>query len=89
MNKVLELPSALYDALQAAAEASGTTPQEWIAVHLGKVPNGEQLESPRILAELFKGKTGLYNTGSQDALSEKCGERFADYVNEKRHEGRL
>jgi hypothetical protein len=35
MSQSLQLPDAVYKALQEAAAANGTTPVEWIAAHLG------------------------------------------------------
>jgi hypothetical protein len=34
MSRTIELPDAIYVALDQAARASGTTPADWIAAHL-------------------------------------------------------
>jgi hypothetical protein len=60
MSHLLEIPDDLYTALQAAAEACGTTPLGWIAAHLPPaaepagthdVPAGV----PKTLTDLFAG----------------------------------
>ncbi|MEX0641718.1 MAG: hypothetical protein WD468_03405 [Pirellulales bacterium] len=85
----MELPDPLFDALQEAASASGTTPIGWIAAHLpistpSMAPNGA-----KTLADLFAGRVGLVESSGDEALSENCGERFTDYLEQKRKEGRL
>src|SRR6478735_5211706 len=40
MNQVLELPATLLHALEQQAEASGTTPQGWIAARLAEADPG-------------------------------------------------
>ena len=89
MSQNLELPDPIFDALQQAASASGTTPIGWIAAHLPVpdpplAPNGA-----KSLADLLAGRVGLIHSGGKEALSENCGERFTDYLEQKRREGRL
>ena len=94
MSHLLEIPDALYAALQAAAEACGTTPLGWIAAHLP--PATETIEThdepagaPKTLAELFAGRVGRIRSGGTERLSEACGEKFTDYVEAKRKAGLL
>ncbi|HMF14736.1 MAG TPA: hypothetical protein VKE94_20615 [Gemmataceae bacterium] len=42
MSKPLDLPDAVYAALQQAAEANGTTPADWIAAHLAAIPTSTE-----------------------------------------------
>jgi hypothetical protein len=64
MSHTLELPDELYAALLKAADASGLTPIDWIAVHLleargKKEIEGEKMSHARTLADLFVGRVGL------------------------------
>jgi hypothetical protein len=88
MSQALELPDTLYDALEKAAAASGTTPQGWIAARLPLPPpaNGDEAKS---LGERLAPHVGRIHSGGKDHLSENCGEKFADYLEQKRREGRL
>jgi len=87
MSHLLEIPDDLYTALQAAAEACGTTPLGWVAVHLP--PAAEPAGAPKTLAELFAGRVGRIRSGGTERLSEACGEKFTDYVEAKRKGGHL
>jgi hypothetical protein len=94
MSHLLEIPDELYTALQAAAEACGTTPLGWIAAHLSPAAEpASTSEAPakaaKTLAELFAGRVGRIQSGGTERLSEACGERFADYVAAKRKAGHL
>ena len=85
MSHRLEIPDALYDALKEAADASGVTPLDWIAAHLPQSPTTEGAEpAPRTLADLFAGRVGRIQSGGKEQLSEGCGEKFADYLENKR-----
>lgn len=93
MSRMLELPDPVYTALEAAASASGLTPAAWIAAHLPSAdvpdqPNGG-VEPARTLADLFAGRVGQIASGGRERLSENAGERFTDYLEAKRREGRL
>ena len=94
MSHLLEIPDALYTALQAAAKACGTTPLGWIAAHLSPAaePAGTHdapAGAPTTLAELFAGRVGRIQSGGTERLSEACGEKFTDYVEAKRKAGHL
>ena len=94
MSHVLEIPDALYAALQAAAEACGTTPLGWVAAHLPPTiePPGthdEPAGAPKTLADLFVGRVGRIQSGGTERLSEACGEKFTDYVEAKRKAGHV
>ena len=94
MGQMLEIPDALYTALQRAAAASGLSPLAWIAAHLPtpQVPSDEGLDQergPKTLADLFAGRVGRIRSGGKDGLSEECGGAFTDYLEEKRRAGRL
>lgn len=92
MSHMLELPDPLYSALQAAAEASGTTPTGWIAARLGESGSGlipDSEVSPRTLADRFAGRTGRFSSGGQACLSENESEQFTDHLKAKKDAGHL
>jgi len=89
MPQNLEIPDPIFDALQQAASASGTTPVGWIAAHLPNQVDSKSVEAAKTLADLFAGHIGGFKSGSNVPLSQNCGEIFADYLEEKRREGRL
>jgi hypothetical protein len=89
MSHLLEIPDELYAALQAAADATGTTPLGWIAAQLpppaGTVSAHDVLKGgSKTLADLFAGRVGRVRSGGRERLSEACGETFTDYVEAKR-----
>jgi len=60
MSHTLELPGALYAALLQAADASGLTPVDWIAVHLRQAHEEREMKTAQVnhartLADLFAG----------------------------------
>lgn len=81
MSRSVDLPEAVYAALEEAATASGSTPAEWIAAHLPKpkpVTFPEGGGSPiQTLAERLKGYVGLVRSGRDDCLERYDG-MFAD-----------
>ncbi|MBM3265137.1 MAG: hypothetical protein FJY97_17195 [candidate division Zixibacteria bacterium] len=85
MSRTLELPDALYELLKQAAEAEGTTPEDWLKTHLcvdadvGKKPVKTR-KKPQTLADLFSGRVGIVRSGDKAALSEACGDRYTDYL---------
>lgn len=91
MSQNLEIPDPIFDALQQAATASGTTPVGWIAAHLPPAIAAADNSGarPKTLADMFAGRIGGISSGGKEAFSQKCGERFTEYVLQKRREGRL
>jgi len=89
MSQNLELPDPIFDALQDAASASGTSPVGWIAAHLPTEALSLEKKGAKTLADLFVGRIGRFHSGGKEALSQNCGERFTDYLEQKRREGRL
>jgi len=94
MSHLLEIPDTLYTALKEAADASGLNPVEWIAAQLpriqaGKGPEAGKIDGPRTLADLFVGRVGRIRSGGKEHLSEECGTKFTDYLEEKRKAGHL
>ena len=94
MSHMLEIPDPLYTALKEAADARGLTPLDWITAHLRppqKTSDGgtEQEDGPRTLADLFAGRVGRIRSGGKEQLSDECGEKFTDYLEEKRRTGHL
>jgi hypothetical protein len=88
MSQNLELPDPIFDALQQAAAASGTTPAGWIAAHL-PAPAKPAPKNAKSLADLMVGHIGTIHSGGNESYSQHCGEHFTDYVVQKRREGRL
>jgi hypothetical protein len=94
MSQTLEIPDTLYTALKEAAEASGLTPVAWIAARLQHAQSvtesqAKQANGPRTLADLFAGRVGRIRSGGREHLSEECGAKFTDYLEEKRKAGHL
>ena len=93
MSHLLEIPDELYAALQAAADANGTTPLGWIAAQLPHtvetVRNPQRPTRPQNPCRFFAGRVGRIQSGGRERLSETCGEKFTDYVEAKRKAGRL
>jgi hypothetical protein len=89
MSQNLELPDPIFDALQQAATASGTTPAGWIAAHLPPSSTPPAANDAKSLADMLAGYIGNFHSGAREPLSENCGERFSDYIEQKRREGRL
>ena len=68
MSHTLELSDELYAALLKAADASGLTLIDWIAVHLPETSErqeieGEKMGHARTLADLFTGRVGRIQSG--------------------------
>lgn len=86
MSHSIQLPDDLYARLEQAATAAGSTPVEWIASQLKQevAPS-----SQKSLAERFAGRTGKIASGGHEALSQECGKKFADHLEEKRNAGHL
>lgn len=94
MSYILEIPDELYASLKKVADANGTTPLAWIAAHLPRAKGtGEQEierdSGPRTLADLFAGRVGHIHSGGKEPLSEDCGAKFTDHLEEKRCGGHL
>lgn len=85
MSFSLDLPDEIYTALARAAAASGTTPVQWIANHLP----ADDVPAAGTLAERFAGRTGRIASQGGEALSQDPGQKFADYLEEKRRAGNL
>jgi hypothetical protein len=89
MSQNLELPDPIFDALQQAAAASGTTPVGWIAAHLPPSSTSPAANGAKSLADLMVGHVGTIRSGGKVSYSQNCGQHFTDYVVQKRNEGRL
>ncbi len=68
MSQMLEVPDALYAALQEAVAASGLSPLAWIAAHLptSQTPSNEspdQEYGSQTLANLLAGRVGRIQRG--------------------------
>ena len=94
MSHTLEIPDPLYTALKEAADAEGLTAVDWIATHLPDAQQAERvttraLGAPKTLADLFRGRVGRVRSGGAERLSDHCGEKFAEYLEEKRRAGHV
>ena len=89
MSRSLDLPDPLYDALQHAAAASGTTPQGWIAAQLGVANMKKPPANAKTLADLLAGRIGRISSSGEGRLSENCAASFADHLEQKREKGHL
>jgi len=94
MSQILEIPDTLYAVLKETAAASGLTPVEWIATRLPQTQQDKELRAepatgPTTLADLFAGRVGHIHSGGRQRLSEECGKKFTDYLEEKRRAGHL
>jgi len=76
--------------LEKAAADGQTSPVEWLDHHVPK-PNGQTAPpaAKKTLRERLEGLIGNFSSGGQERLSENCGEKFTDYLEQKRREGRL
>jgi len=88
MSQFLELSDDVYASLREAAEQNGTTPEGWIAAQLPrtreKIDNGA-----KTLYDVLKDRIGGFRSETSETLSEDCGGKFTDYLEQKRREGRL
>ncbi len=89
MSHQLELPDSIFAALKKAAQSSGTTPAGWIAAHLPKETDEQGANGAQTLGDLLRGRVGRINSGGKERLSEDCGKKFTDYLEQKKAEGRL
>lgn len=93
MSRTLELPDEVYADVEKAAAAQGTTPVGFIADAAARAlppSTGDATNGPRkTLRERFAGLIGGFHSGSPEPLSENTGEKFTDYLEQKRREGRL
>lgn len=100
MNRTLEMPEAVYNALETAARAKGVTPVAWIEHHLEQENGARKREQPEgmhgqvggqgeTLYDRLKDLIGKFSSKEPSALSENCGEKFTDYLEQKRKEGHL
>jgi len=91
MSRSIDLPDAVFAALEEAAPESSTTPAEWIAAHLSQSSTvGPDCDGVRLrtLAERFEGYIGFVDTGESD-MAERHSELFAEGMEEKRRMGCL
>ena len=94
MSHKLELPDELYAALLEAADASGLTPVDWIAVHPSAARAEDKLRSAEgtsasALADLFVGRVGHIRSGGKEHSPKECGTKWTAYLEEKRRSGHL
>ncbi len=93
MSRTIEIPDGIYNALERAAQAGGTTPIGWIEARLAEVsPIADDAPDPkpgRTLADLFAGRIGRIRSGVTERTSDRVGDDFAEYLEEKKRQGCL
>jgi hypothetical protein len=47
------------------------------------------IAGPQTVGDMLHGRVGRINSGGKECLSEDCGEKFTDYLEQKKAEGRL
>jgi hypothetical protein len=88
MSITIDLPPDTELQLRERAEKLGQDPAAYIIALLDR--DLKHIEgAPRTLAEAFAGRLGLVNSGGLERLSEDTGEKFADYLEQKRREEHL
>lgn len=89
MSRTLELPEAVYAALERAAADRGMTLVAWITARAFSTQPPMPDDAPAgTLAERMAPYLGVIDSGIGD-LSVNCGEKFTDYLEEKRRAGHL
>ncbi len=88
---VIELTPEIEDALAEEAQRRGTTPEQLaldaLRRHFLAIPR-EGEAAGETLFDLLSGYVGVVS-GSGEAFSEKCAERFAEGMVEKQRQGHL
>jgi hypothetical protein len=89
MSRTLEISDELYERIENAASVTGTTPTDWLDRHVPKT-NGKPapVAEGKTLRERLEGLIGNFASGDGQ-LSQNTGEKFTDYVEQKRREGRF
>ncbi len=92
MTITIELAPEAEARLRKKAEERGQEPAGYVTALLTRDLNqdlGPGEAEPKNLAEMLAGRVGLFHSGGESRLSENCGEKFTDYLVEKRKAGRL
>lgn len=92
MSRTIELADEVYQRLEKAAAALRITPEEWIDRYLPPLPTPlltRDGKVPKTLADLFEGRIGLIDSGSDENLSEDHSRIFGEILEEKRRRGTL
>jgi hypothetical protein len=69
MSRTIELPDAVYDALEQAAQANGTTAAEWIAAQIPAAAPADGQTHPRKLEWLDHDFLKIYAQHADDSIS--------------------
>ncbi len=94
MDDQVNLPHDVYTRLIDAAQHEGTTPAGWIEQHLPPpqkpaAPKEKEPAKPQTMLEALGDLVGSVHSGGKDQLSIRHSELFAEYLEQKRREGRL
>ena len=89
----VNLPDDVFANVEKAAASQGTTPVAFVADAAARALPPYTAEAPdspkKTLRQRFAGLIGGFHSGSAEPLSENSGEKFTDYLEQKRREGRL
>ncbi len=90
MSKTLELPDETYEAIAARAALAGVTPEKLLEMQYRPVKKVERVQpNPgETLYDRLKDFIGCIEGNDPDA-SKNTGEKFTDYLEEKRRKGHL
>ena len=88
MTIIIDLPADVEAQLREKAAERGQEPAEYVADLVNR-DLGTEAGEPNTLAVLFAGRVGHIHSGGGERLSEHTGEKFTDYLAQKRREGRL
>lgn len=98
MSKMIEVSDQDYERIQDAAAKDGMPLGPWVVANLPlESAGGEPAVTPpctngkpaRTMADRFAGRLGVVASEGDGRLSENTGEKFTDYLEEKRRAGTL
>lgn len=95
----IEFSEQDFAAIERAAAAEGIPVDEWVVANLPlngsralrsqASPPCAETKAGRTMADRFAGRLGVVASGGDERLSENTGEKFTDYLDEKRRAGTL
>jgi hypothetical protein len=94
MDRIIELPDSVYEALQAVAAKSGTDPVGWIKTQLAETeakPETKHDEAPKTMYDLLKPHIGVVQSDGvpHKTNSDDYSQQFLEILLEKQRKGHL
>lgn len=83
----IDVPDERYERLVEVAARENRTPAEWLIARLP--PPARKFPGAKTMYDVMAPYLGRIPSGPGQPSSEKAGELFADYVEEKHRNGRL